>query len=84
MHPPPYAQKDMYNVLEGALEYKVKLLLRFVTEDENYFTLYNFNGWLENLKLGYTECKNRPTSISRKTLQSTGNSLKQNGMYIVQ
>lgn len=70
----------MHDVLEGALEYEVKLLLRVLIEDENYFTLDNFNGCLENLEFGYMECKNRPTPISKKTLQSTGNSLKQSGM----
>ena len=68
----------MHDVLEGALEYEVKLLLNTLLKD--YFTLDNFNGWLENLELGYMECKSRPTPISKKTLQSSGNSLKQSGM----
>ena len=49
----------MHDVLEGALEYEVKLLLNTLLKD--YFTLDNFNGWLENLELGYMECKSRPT-----------------------
>ena len=59
---------------------QVKLLLRVLTENENYFTLDNFNDCLENLELGHMECKSRPTPISKITLQSTGNSLKQSGM----
>ena len=58
----------MHDVLEGALEYEVKLLLRVLTENENYFTLDNFNDCLENLELGHMECKSRPTPISKKTL----------------
>ena len=49
-------------------------------EKEIYFTLENFNVCLENLELGYMECKSRPTPISMRTLKSTGNSLKQSGM----
>ena len=69
----------MHDVLEGALEYEVKLLLNILIED--YLTLDNFNDWLENLELGYMEYKSRPTPISKKTLQSSRNSLKQSGNY---
>jgi len=70
----------MHDILEGALQYEVKLLLHVMIEDKNYFNLVNFNSCLENLELGYMESKNRPTLISAKTFNSTGNSLKQSGM----
>ena len=70
----------MHDILEGALQYEAKLLLHAMIDDKNYFSLTIFNSHLENLELGYMECKNRPTIISAKTYSSTGNSLKQNGM----
>lgn len=71
----------MHDILEGALQFEVKLLLRVMVEEEGYFTLDYFNSCLENLELGYMECKSRPTLISMKTLKSAGNSLKQSGMF---
>ena len=71
----------LHDILEGVLQYEVKLLMRVMIERENYFTLENFIVCLENLELGYMECKSRPTPISMRTLKSTGNSLKQSGMY---
>lgn len=73
----------LHDILEGALQYEVKLLMRVMIEEETYFTLENFNVCLDNLELGYMECKSRPTPISMRTLKSAGNSLKQNGMLQV-
>ena len=70
----------MHDILEGSLQYEVKLLLHAMIDDKNYFNLTIFNSNLENLELGYMECKSRPTIISAKTYSSTGNSLKQNGI----
>ena len=71
----------MHDLLEGVLQYEVKLLLCVMVQGK-YFTLENFNSRLENAELGYMECKNRPTRISATTFNSDGNSLKQNGMYV--
>ena len=71
----------MHDLLEGVLQYEAKLLL-LVLVQSNYFTLEDFNSRLENIELGYMECKNRPTIVSAKTFNSDGNSLKQNGIYI--
>lgn len=69
----------MHDVLEGVLQYEVKLMLRYMINVENYFSLDVFNSKLRNLELSSTESKNKPTSISPKTISSEGNSLKQNG-----
>lgn len=68
----------MHDVLEGVLQYEVKLMLHYMI-NENYFSLDMFNSKLQNLELSTTESKNKPTSISPKNLKSEGNSLKQNG-----
>ena len=69
----------MHDVLEGVLQYEVKLMLQYMIIIESYFTLNMFNSKLENLELDATESVNRPTSISAKNIKSEGNSLKQNG-----
>jgi len=70
----------MHDVLEGALQYEVKLLLKRMVNCENYFALETLNSRLENLDLGYMDVKNRPTPIGAKQLNSDGSSLKQNGL----
>ena len=69
----------MHDVLEGVLQYEVKLMLQHMITIENYFTLDMFNTKLENLELSTAESNNRPTSISLKNINSERNSLKQNG-----
>ena len=70
----------MHDILEGALQYETKLMLQTFVNVKHYFTLEEFNSRMENLELGYTESKNRPTLLSHKTLNSESNSLKQNGL----
>lgn len=71
----------MHDVLEGALQYEVKLMLRVMVYEEEYFTLHNLNSRLENMDLGYMETKDRPTPLAEATLRSSsGVSLKQTGM----
>ena len=70
----------LHDILEGMLQYEVKLLLQCFVSFESYLTLDTLNSKLENVELGSAESKNRPTSISLKTLNSDGNSLKQNGL----
>jgi len=69
----------MHDVLEGVLQYEVKLMLQHMINVENYFSLDVFNSKLQNLELSSAESKNKPTSISPKTISSEGNSLRQNG-----
>lgn len=71
----------MHDVLEGALEFEVKLLLNVLIKDEKYFSLAEFNSRLECMDLGYMEAKDRPTLIADTTLSNAGNKLKQEGMY---
>ena len=70
----------MHDILEGALQYEIKLMLQFMVNTQGYFTLKAFNSHLENIELGYIESNNRPTTISSKTFNLEGNSLRQNGL----
>ena len=67
----------MHDLLEGALQYEVKLMVRKFILDDGYFTLEHLNGKLENMELGYMESKDRPSSIADTTLKSQDNRLTQ-------
>ena len=43
----------MHDILEGALQYEVKLMLQFMVDTERYFTLNELNTRLEHVELGY-------------------------------
>ena len=69
----------MHDILEGALQYEAKLLLRQFICCDNYFTLDQLNQQIEAFDLGHTEVKDRPSTISAKTISDKDNSLKQSG-----
>lgn len=70
----------MHDILEGGLQYEAKLMLKKFIQDDKYFTLQDVNTAIECFVFGYAEGKNRPTPITTKTLSSSDNTLKQNGM----
>lgn len=72
----------MHDLLEGALQYEVKLMLKVFILTEKFFTLEDLNEKLENIELGYMECKDRPTAISDNILRSADHKLHQNGKYV--
>ena len=73
----------MHDLLEGALQYEVKLMLRVMIDEKGYFSLNFLNSHLENIELGYMESRNRPTPLSLENIRSsTGLNLKQNGKMI--
>lgn len=72
----------MHDLLEGALQYEVKLMLRLMIHLQGYFSIDELNSRLQHMELGYMESNNRPTPLSANTLNSEGNSLKQNGLFI--
>ena len=54
--------------------------LKVMINTESYISLNDLNTQLECLELGHMESKDQPTEITSATLQSSGNSLKQNGI----
>ena len=71
----------MHDVLEGALQYEVKIMLSEMVYDERYFTLEVLNSRLSTIDLGYMEAKDRPSAISEHKLSGTGHFLSQAGTY---
>ena len=60
----------MHDVLEGSLQYEMKLMLQEFILREKYITLDEFNARIERFDLGYMEEKDRPSPISDTTLRS--------------
>ena len=70
----------LHDILEGALQYESKLLLRQFILQDRYFSVDQLNQMIESFDFGYLESKNRPSLINSSTLSSTDdNSLKQSG-----
>ncbi len=69
----------MHDMLEGVLQYELKLLLKKFIFEDKYITLQQLNSTIQNLDFGPSESKSRPTPIESKTLLSQDNHLKQNG-----
>ena len=67
----------MHDVLEGALPYEVKLLLRYCIEC-SYFTLRVLNARMTSFPYGH-DARDKPAQISATTLCSSDNKLKQSG-----
>ena len=70
----------MHDVLEGVLQYEMKLLLCCFIFDKAFFSASTFTHLMEVFELGYMEVSNRPTPITKKTLKKKDHSLVQNGM----
>lgn len=49
---------------------------------QGYVNMDELNLHLQHLELGYMEFNNRLTPLSANTLNSEGNSLKQNGLFM--
>lgn len=73
----------MHDLLEGAYQYEVKIMLQEMIYKDHCFTLDVFNSRLTTAELGYMEAKDRPTPIDSKNLTSPGHTLSQAGIYLL-
>ncbi len=74
----------MHDILEGALQYEMKVMLNEMIYQDNYFSLDILNTRLEHFELGYMEAKDRPSQISDTTMRNTSsNTLKQQGILLL-
>lgn len=72
----------MHDVLEGALQYETKELLKYFILEEKIISIMRFNNRLQFFSYGYTDSSNKPSVISLTTLEFHDHNLKQNVMYI--
>lgn len=77
----------MHDVLEGALQYEIKLMLQSFIFQEQYLTLSEINDCIKYVDLGYMEIKDRPTLLNDSNFRahsaSSKNTLKQSGKVII-
>ena len=72
----------MHDVLEGALPFTMKLLLRQFIDEVKLFTLNDFNEIVRNFEYGYQDSSDKPSEIQPKTLNSAEKTkMGQSGMY---
>ena len=63
----------MHDLLEGALQHVLKLLLHYCIEEKRYFTLTKLNRKISGIELGYME-DNRPSLIDHwSNIRQNGN-----------
>lgn len=72
----------MHDLLEGMLQDETKNMLRHLNSMK-VLKAKELTNIMESFEFGYMEIANRPTPISRKTLKSKDNSLKQNGKLFI-
>ena len=70
----------MHDLLEGALQYETKLLLKYCL-GQGYFTCKTLNHLISVSDLGYATENDCPSPIPRNVLYSADNLLKQKGLY---
>lgn len=68
----------MHDVLEGVLQYEVKLVLRHCV-DSKFIKVKTLEKLMEAFEYSYLEVRSRPTPIDKKILNNHDNSLRQNG-----
>jgi len=68
----------MHDVLEGSAQFEVKELMKHLINNEN-ITLKEVNSQIESFPYSPTDVRNKPSTISQTTLNSSDNSLKQKG-----
>ena len=71
----------MHDILEGALPFTLKLMLRKFINEDKYFTLVTLNEAIYNFDYGYLEAADKPSPIQATTLYSSDKTkMGQSGM----
>ncbi|XP_028419229.1 uncharacterized protein LOC114544960, partial [Dendronephthya gigantea] len=58
----------MHILLEGLVPYETKLMLKYLIDESRCITLKELNRRMENFDYGYMNKKNKPTAITRETI----------------
>ena len=74
-------QDIMHILFEGIIPCETKLLLNYLIDERRRFTLKSLNRMIECFNYGYMNTKNKPSCITRASLNAVGDTkLKQSGM----
>ena len=69
----------MHDMLEGALPFETKELIKYLVMEEEMLTLDELNQRIECFPYGYADFANKPVPITSTCLCSRDHSLKQSG-----
>lgn len=72
----------MHDLLEGALQHITKLLLHYLIDEKQYFTLSHLNSKIGGIELGYME-DNRPSPIAHSEKKLQQNGMMYDDMYVL-
>ena len=73
----------MYDILEGVLQYCVKLTLKVFVLEKKFFTTEELNRRILLFDYGYQNDSNKPSTILRTRITSEEKSLKQHGKKLL-
>lgn len=72
----------MHDMLEGTLQVTMKCVLRHLIQDQNLFSLKTLNNRISSFHYGQANVQNRPSEITRSSLNSSSDTLRQSGMHL--
>lgn len=73
-----FPEDVMHILLEGVVPYETKLLLKLLIEDK-CLTLNELNSRIESFDYGYMDRRNKPSPITRETMNMVDTKCKQSG-----
>lgn len=75
-----FPEDIMHILFEGIVPYETKLLLKYLIDERRCFTLKRLNQIVESFDFGFTNRKNKPSYITRESLNAVRDAkLKQSG-----
>jgi len=75
-------QDIMHVLLEGAIPYTLRAMLRSFITDKKYITLYDVNQRIQHFKYSRAEVRSKPSQISSNSIRDEGR-LYQSGMCVI-
>lgn len=72
----------MHDILEGALQYETKELIKYLVTEQEVLTLDELNQRILSFPYGYPDLPNKPVPIASTCLLSTDHNLKQTGKCV--
>ena len=69
----------MHDILEGALQYEVKEMLREFTGEKQFFSLSTLNCLISKFPYHYSDARNKPAPVA---LHTKDNKVNQEGTYM--
>ena len=71
----------MHDILEGAMHYEMKEMLKDFIKTEGFLTLDELNSRISKFDYGFYNDKNKPSPKTEQKLSSNDNRLKQHGKF---